>query len=347
MNKCIYYTDRNGLHFTKEEHIIPAGIGGKKKLNIGIVSDEFNNDFSKIEQEFMRNSLIAIPREFYGPGKRGSLSPSKSTKSLIHVQFDEKDNKPHLGYLMRGNPHLINQLIINDNKFSVSLIPEEDEISNLIEKFRQQLSTYTNVHIEIIENKLKEKTVLLGFYDNKWFLSRNENTDLNELTIVISKLKENFSIVGSPTYNKNLVTSHLNYSFNIYNLYRVYAKIAFNCLAHFEGKEFVQKKCFNDIRNWIAHGGKNKFVSFSKIKESEKLSFLPFPEKSHRIIITKINSCLFAIVSLYGHSFSESIKLSTEFDELFQLKMFICDWENGKEQTLFEFVNELNSKDDS
>jgi len=41
---CIYYTGR--------EHIFPAGIGGMQKLPQGYVSDEFNNDTSKLEQVF-------------------------------------------------------------------------------------------------------------------------------------------------------------------------------------------------------------------------------------------------------------------------------------------------------
>lgn len=79
MNKCIYLKKTEPeVTFKSGEHIIPAGIGGIVKLDNGMVSDEFNTKiFSSIELDFMRNSIIALPRQFYGPGKRGALSKKK------------------------------------------------------------------------------------------------------------------------------------------------------------------------------------------------------------------------------------------------------------------------------
>jgi hypothetical protein len=74
MRCCIYLKGTEPvLSFNSQEHIFPAGIGGIQMLPKGYVSDQFNNSFSKIELDFMRNSLIALPRQFYGPGKRGSI----------------------------------------------------------------------------------------------------------------------------------------------------------------------------------------------------------------------------------------------------------------------------------
>lgn len=72
-NLCIYTNkDDTQAHFKNQEHIIPACIGGMKKLPKGYVSDEVNTLFSGLELKLARNSPITLVRMFVGPGKRGS-----------------------------------------------------------------------------------------------------------------------------------------------------------------------------------------------------------------------------------------------------------------------------------
>lgn len=87
MQKCIYsLKTASEANFQKQEHVIPACIGGKAKLPKGYVSDEVNEMFSKLELDFARNNLlISLNRVFFGPGKRGSLDPNKATESDIHI----------------------------------------------------------------------------------------------------------------------------------------------------------------------------------------------------------------------------------------------------------------------
>src|SRR5580658_987513 len=100
---CIYYKYRDGLHYGSGEHIIPAAIGGKKKLPSGYVSNEFNNDISKLEQEFIRESFVAMAREVQGPGKRGKLGDKFATKSKVHVVRNVDDDRLFaLGYIKMG-----------------------------------------------------------------------------------------------------------------------------------------------------------------------------------------------------------------------------------------------------
>jgi len=61
-----------GESSTSKEHIFPARIGGIRKLTMEYVSHECNNAFSKMELPFLRNSLLALPRQLVGPGKRGN-----------------------------------------------------------------------------------------------------------------------------------------------------------------------------------------------------------------------------------------------------------------------------------
>ena len=70
MTQCIYYKkSEQHLRFDKEEHVIPAGLGGIQKLQRGTVSDEANEKFSKLETVVLRNSFIGLNRMNNGPGK--------------------------------------------------------------------------------------------------------------------------------------------------------------------------------------------------------------------------------------------------------------------------------------
>ncbi|WP_125719599.1 hypothetical protein [Flavobacterium ustbae] len=111
---CIYLTSKEKLNYKNAEHIISAGLGGKLKLPLGYVSDEFNNIISKSEQEFLRSSIISLPRQISGPGKRGSLNPKRETKSKISV-FSEptKGECFSLGYIQMNKPFEIPHVIFN------------------------------------------------------------------------------------------------------------------------------------------------------------------------------------------------------------------------------------------
>lgn len=55
--KCIYFGNtKNELSYRKQEHIIPASLGGKMKLPLGLVSDQANELFSKYEMKAVRNT---------------------------------------------------------------------------------------------------------------------------------------------------------------------------------------------------------------------------------------------------------------------------------------------------
>lgn len=89
MRCCIYLKGTEPvLSFNSQEHIFPAGIGGIQMLPKGYVSDQFNNSFSKIELDFMRNSLIALPRQFYGQEKEGLYhKKGNKIKGIYHTKY--------------------------------------------------------------------------------------------------------------------------------------------------------------------------------------------------------------------------------------------------------------------
>ena len=113
---CIYLGSGENLTYQKQEHVFPAGLGGKQMLDHGIVSDQANERFSPMELKLMRHSLIAFERMMYGPGKRGSHNPSKAAKSAVNVGLQD-DGQPILCYTAAGKPHNIPQFHRHRNLF--------------------------------------------------------------------------------------------------------------------------------------------------------------------------------------------------------------------------------------
>lgn len=65
MRKCIYYGEDEKLTFNTREHIFPNCIGGMKRLDKGIVSDDANKFFAnKLEVKTFRDSAVFITRYF-------------------------------------------------------------------------------------------------------------------------------------------------------------------------------------------------------------------------------------------------------------------------------------------
>ncbi len=63
METCIYLFDKKcELSYKKKEHVISAGIGGKRTLPKGYVSDQANEMFSKYELMCLRYSPMQIAR---------------------------------------------------------------------------------------------------------------------------------------------------------------------------------------------------------------------------------------------------------------------------------------------
>lgn len=81
---CIYYGNQEGLTYNKREHVFPASLGCKTMLPKGWVSDQANEFFSKMEDDFTHRSLIAMDRAFWGRG-REVLSQSRKQQKQMFV----------------------------------------------------------------------------------------------------------------------------------------------------------------------------------------------------------------------------------------------------------------------
>jgi hypothetical protein len=89
------------------------------------------------------------------------------------------------------------------------------------------------------------------------------------------------------------------------------------------------------------NGGENKFAVLSG-KETNLA--IPFPDKTHKILIVQYRKSLKGLISFYGDSFETVIHLCDDFEDIFQLESFICDWQNRQEFQLNEYINSIAFK---
>lgn len=352
MKNCIYLKKTEPeVTFKSGEHIIPAGIGGVRKLNNGMVSDQFNTEiFSSIELDFMRNSIIALPRQFHGPGKRGALTEKKATKSNIHIMSknDEVDDVS-LGYIQLAKPHQIPQLkIIDQSNMHIIFDQNDRDYRTQLVKFIEVLKTFNGKYSMLVESRIPMNQVLLGNYEGKWYLGIRDEQAVPPLVDIISKLINETSILSEqPKYDKVQVACHQHMGFSIENFYRVCAKIVFNFLAFSHGSDFVLNDEFDSIRDWIVNGGDNKFINLidKNGKYKKMFEYIIFPDKAHKIFITKANNSLIGLLSLYGGAFETIVLLCDDFSKSFDISGYICDWQNKREYTLVEYLKILNDKE--
>lgn len=339
LNHCIYLKKSEPeVTFSSEEHIFPAGIGGMQKLPLSYVSHNCNNDFSKMELFFMRNSLIALPRQFYGPGKRGKLNNKNATKSSVTLMNAVNDPVVvEFGYISLGKPYVITQMkfnsdgscrFVSDRSFGDPNKQFKDFIKSF-EKFEEKYELFIN-------EKLSQSELIIGYFEKKWYVAlSNPNLETNIISY-IEKILE-YKILDNPNASFGTMQPNVKQTFQFDNrYYRVCAKIIFNYLAFVKGQDFVLEKSFDPIRDWIVRGGENKFAGLMVDKSSYPIAF---PEKSHRLFIVKSNNSLKGLISFYGGEFVTQIILCEGFKGDFEIEGYVCDWENRKEFSFVDYVN--------
>ncbi|EJV74525.1 MULTISPECIES: hypothetical protein [Bacillus cereus group] len=348
-NRCIYFKDyESKLTYKSGEHIFPAGLGGIKKLPKGYVSHDFNNSVSGIETEFMRRSPIALPRQFYGPGKRGNLNEKRATKSEVALMYDE--NSPlviKFGYISLGNPFSLPQLKINTNAtFNFYSDKSLGEPLEQFDGFIKNLKKFTSRYKTYIDDRIDEASFLIGYEEEekKWHLAfNNENHGIEIKKWIEVVLNQKEHKISTPQYGKIQPTVNQQMKIDIDAYFRVYAKTAFNFLAYVTGQEFVLQSCFDPIRDWIKNGGDNHFVAISTKKNPiNALNTIPFPDESHIILLLKINNDLMAYVRFYDDTFGHFVRLCKNYSDNWGMDGFICDWKNRREIKIFDYIREVN-----
>ncbi len=228
---CIYYTDKDALHYDSEEHIIPAGIGGVTVLPKEYVSSEFNQEISGLELDFMREGLISIPRPIIGPGKRGSLNAKKVTKSRVHViRITSDESLFALGYTKLGKvyeiPHLLFNTLTGENSFSCNREEQDMDGQRRIAAFKDQCLQAGALKVKVLsDSSLPVDLILLGIKED---IEQNYNCFLvkhpaNMFDTDIEKIKQigaGIHFDRSPQFTRYMPRVHQKVKVSIEHFYR-------------------------------------------------------------------------------------------------------------------------------
>ena len=344
---CIYYGNKEGLTYSGEEHIIPAAIGGSKKLPQGYVSDQFNSKISLVEQHLFRDGLISTPRIFVGPGKRGSLAPSRATVSKVHlISSPSNPDIFALGYTKLGKTYEIPHLAGNTNTgtctFSIDKTDQSDAIK-ILNSFKEKCENATSLKIKVLEcSQLPENILLIGIKDGieenyNCFVAKNNKWQVSPEAI--QNIGKNIHFNQDNLTNiKYQPQGHQTIKFEEDHL-RVYGKIAFNFLALVLGKEEVCHERFDEVRSWITDNCNYNGVALRDNRNPLVQTGILFPNDAHVIYLNKIDGELRAHIFLY-ESMSVEVLLCKQYDQRFDLNGFICDWRNKNEYLLHEFLTQ-------
>ena len=377
--KCIYsLKDESNATFDSSEHIFPKFLGGICTLDKGLVCDEVNQMFSPYEMLFARNNpLVVIPRMIYGP-----IGRLKHSKKDIVTFCQTQDNIIKLGYIIKGIPKIINQLHVSlstflnpkdtskANSVQIKLYLEPDEtIKNLETNSQSLLKQQCDMIIENFRTDIVDKCkqykilrspimskdcIIVGTWRKNFFIGAHESVSDDVIKEVIKRL---CSILTNPNIFKEgkqlqpLISSSqtefdvaMNFSIDV--VYRIYGKIAFNCLTKIFGSKYVLQPCFDDFRKSIYLGRDiEKFVTLGidNNQLDQYIKIFNLGKNCHIFLCLQIGSNMAGILYLYGKSvpviitFSEN---STLCDSPITYG-YICDWEKHREMTLHEAMHKL------
>lgn len=345
---CIYYKNRNDLTYIGQEHVIPAGLGGLAKLPKTFVSDQFNTHFSKIEQSFLRESIIGGVRQIIGPGSRGRMTERYETKSKVHVLRDYPDGSNlSLGYIRKGKPYLISYIILNTatNEIGVGFnnFTGFDPVVAFT-AFKEQCAKALELKIRrFIDNALPVNMVLFGIgkdieenYD-AFFVKNESNPCIMGTDLIQAIGKSVGKNVAIPEASSNKIKSAQTAVWKE-EYFRLYGKMLFNLLAHIKGEEFVQQDCLNDLREWIIHGGENRFAQLSNGRLDVLQHWgLDWPEDAHIFLLMTEKDTQYALCSLYN-SMVVRVEMANHVQKPIHFDGLICDWKNRRECRIGEFV---------
>ena len=346
---CIYFKNNPELTYKEKEHIFPAGLGGITTLSKGLVSDQANSLFSKLEINFMNCSLVSLYRSLLGPGTRNGKKGKPRTPTVTIGKQTNGDIV--LSYTFRGQPIILNQIHIlkQDKKTNVKIHVENNENNINKNEFINELKKFNGKYTYINSNIISKSDLIIGYYNNHFYIAKNEITrpKEDEIKLLINEFISFFRKNDSQfTVEINNITQHYT-GYENNDTHRVYAKIAFNVLAFLKGEEFVQQNEFDDFRRWIITGDfeEKHLVNFGG--ENNPICE-QMPNFSHYCIFYNYSNYLFVEISLYN-SVKYVLKIGKLPEKAFNFICdgFICDWKNKKEYKLFDYIDIISNKNES
>lgn len=333
---CIYYGNKNDLHYTQREHIFSAFLGGKTKLDLGVVSDEANHILSVLENELAHKSILQIPRGFLGPGKRGG---ENKNNLIVYPIQNLSQNIWGLGYIFLGKCDYIPHVVVRGEQWTFSCQKSNTEkVQAELELFLQELKGFEKSPFTRIEIQLQNPDFfMIGYYQKKWYVYTGK-LSIEEIYLRVKRI---IGFDGLKRIDKKSFQPKIHGCVRETKMSnRVYAKIAFEVLTYYYGEQFVLNKNFDSFRKWIITGIGNDDNYMSENILPTEVSFdFKFPEDSHWCLLVNKGNMIYAVVTLYN-------KLSRKYEigqipknMNFRLCGMICDWKNKEEYSLDEWIN--------
>lgn len=363
METCIYLFDKKAeLTYKKQEHIITAGIGGRRTLPRGYVSDQANEIFSKYELKCLRYSPLLLERARHGPGKRGSINiNSINVPDVLSLQpILETANQNYicpLGFLFHDNAYLIPQNIIvfkdELKKFEVIHLRSIYQASGNIDysEFCLRMHTFLMSSNRVYRNievpyDTKRRFACIGCYKKTWYIcNTHPNFTIDKWASLILE-KEPLKEFPKDYFGFDVAKPIFRYTRQIDLDYMVpifiHAKNCFNVLALFKGYKFAQQRMFDQFRKCILTNDNWKAVIIPEknVPGNIALSLMKKVQNNkHAVFIYIEDENVMAFSVLYGKSLA-LFKLGTGFKGESFMKVVICDYKNRKE-TLHDDISFL------
>lgn len=336
---CIYLGNEENLTYKKQEHVFPAGLGGKQMLAHGIVSDQANELFSPLELKLMRHSLISFERMMYGPGKRGSLSPAKASRSAVNVGLQD-NGKPILCYTAAGKPYNIPQFHRHKQEVTISIPNEHTDNAKQILTFLMSLKDFPEKYTFLKSDYIQINDILIGLFEGTYYVAtHSEQPTKSYIQKEIQNLLANFKMQKLKSGEHHAKQSHR--LIENPEIARMYAKIAINTLALRKGSDYASHPNFSDIRKWILTGESSRdyfFLPQIQVEPSDDIMKM-IPDKSHWCVFVCNNGKLDAIVCLYNRYIRRFTLGKLPDGKNFLLDGYICDWKNEREYSVMQFID--------
>lgn len=340
---CIYFGNSPTLTYIKQEHVFPAGLGGKQKLPNGYVSDQANELFSPMELQLMRQSLISFDRMMFGPGDRGSLRANKASKSLVTVGTQTEGGQIVLSYTALGKPYNIPQIHIKYNTIEVSLPNEHNDHRQSIKRFMNALYSFKDKFVFLSCKELPSEDMIIGYNDSKYYVAASG--DRPSIESVKKRIEFFLSIFQQREIHEgehHVKQSHLLVENG--DIARIYAKVALNSLAWLKGENYLANPAFNKIKQWILTGtGSDTFFYLPSILTPETDSLVKmFPQNAHWCLFCRVGNTLAALVCFYNRYMRQFTLCDLTDNTAFRFpEGFICDWSKEQEYTLDQYISHL------
>ena len=346
---CIYYKSRNDLTYQNQEHIFPAALHGIKKLPKGYVSTEANNYFSKMENEMLHGSLVFLYRSIFGPTRRRGKKKKEQTKVVQFIKDNKDPEKVMLGHMEVGTPLSIPQLFLKSDMGEFRF-PLEDinEFQNIIEQFFIALQKDdTRVYFRKSDN-IEGHDVIVGFANKAIYFGSNPEKVIsdNEKKMILNRaqkvIQDNRELFLSKKLHQESNKVQVNYNLcESTDTYRVFGKIAFNVLAEIKGQDYVLEDAFDSFREWVMGKDDPEYSNFlPNLNKSIKFMRL-VPDLSHWCVFLNICGDLCAVVSLYNSIERKIVLAKGRGKDFPMIDGMICDWQNGHEYRLIDYINEI------